>query len=122
MALDNHIIDYPAITNGYFSLGPFGKIGEIIGVFNPDNYRSVTYLAPGEFNVFSYLRDPYVDFGMFGTFLFMVIIGMWVGSIYNFSKLKSGWWTILYGSYIYAILMSFFLTNILTHYIFTLLY
>ncbi len=88
-------------------MGPLGKIFNTLG-FVDSGYINGFGAPLGSFNVYSFLRDPYMDFGMSGVIIIMFIIGFFVSMLYSKSNESGGLWTIFYANYIYAIIIAFY--------------
>lgn len=62
----------------------------------------------GQFNVYSYLKAPYLQFGTFGVFIILMIVGFLSNFAYNKYKTGSKYWVIFYAAYTYALVLAFF--------------
>ena len=108
ITFDKFVVDSPCSTGGYYTLGPIGKILEMIGIF-PDNISQIGfYIPPGIFNVTTYIQAPYNDWGILGVIFAMVIWGGISGFIYRHAKLRAGLWRVFYANYIYSLVIAFY--------------
>lgn len=107
VAFDKYIKDFPGITQGYYSMGVFGKILMIFGFYKRNMLENIG--APiGEFNVYSYMSSLYLDYGLLGLVFPMLLIGLVSGMIYHKVQECSGWWTIFYANFAYALIIAFY--------------
>lgn len=106
VAFENYVVNFPYKSLGYNSLGGFGKLLSKFGLYGLE--RPGPELPLGEFNVFSFLFDPYVDFGIIGCGVIMLLLGSFSSLIFRLSRKYAGFFTIFYASYLYALVMAFF--------------
>ncbi len=107
VAFDKYIKDFPGMTRGYYSLGAFGKILMLFGIYKRDMLENIG--APvGEFNVYSYMSSLYLDYGILGLIFPMFLIGTLSGILYHKVQQRSGWWTIFYANFAYALVIAFY--------------
>lgn len=105
VAFDIWIVNQPFKGGGLMTLELLQKVFLRIGwIAKP----SVNLAPRGEFNVYSFLFSPYVDFGTLGIVIYSLIIGFFCGWLYYKAKRKKGYWLIFYSIYTYAIFMAFF--------------
>lgn len=105
IAFDQWILPHSNESKEILFIEPINKILLKFELINNDYIK----LAPlGQFNVYSYLRVPYMEFGTLGVLILMFLIGILVNFLYFKSKIGSRNWLIFYSFYSYAIVMSFF--------------
>lgn len=107
VTFDKYILGHGGITNGFYVFGPFGKILEMMHLIDISEVEKIG-ASMNEFNVYSYISAPYMDFGIVGLFLTMIVIGSIVAFVYNLSLRKGGFFTIFYAIYLYSIVIAFF--------------
>lgn len=95
-------------TSGYMSLGIIGRFLTSINVISLDGYNAYREVAL-QYNspVSSFVLGPYLDFGYFGMFV-LFGYGLLIGWIYSQHKKIGKFWTILYSTCIYQLVISFF--------------
>lgn len=104
---DRYILSNPSVSEGFFSLGIFGKILAEINILEQKDYSSI---LPDNtvFNVYTFLGVPYLDGGIIGVLVCSLFLGIISGIIYKFSNLYGNVYTIFYALFSYAIIMSFY--------------
>lgn len=105
VTMDKYTTSYPGITSGLFSLGIIGKLLNSAGLLHTGDLSVLP--ITGQFNVYSYIGNVYLDFGA-GYFIAQIFIAIIVAYIYTKNKCCHGIWTVLYAFYSYAILISFY--------------
>ena len=105
IAFDQWVLQHPKSSNQLLTFEPLNKVLLSIGVFEGSN---VALSPKGQFNVFSYLRAPYMDFGFIGVPIIMFIVGIACHYFYLKFKSNSKSWIIFYSVFAYGIIMSFF--------------
>ncbi|WP_249633886.1 O-antigen polymerase [Streptococcus uberis] len=121
-AFNNYILNYPGITHGQKIGGTLYSILASMNFFSLNNIDNLLARI-GEFNVYSYLSDPYLDFGTFGVVLVSFFLGIFLNYIYNKNLYFQGKWTIIYATLANSILISFYsYTYSLTYYIYIILF
>lgn len=103
-AFDKWVVNLPGSGSGVDSIEPLQKLFVAIGVINNN-----TVLAPiGQFNVYSYLMEPYLDFGIVGVGIWSGIISMFSYWLYRKTFSKNGIYLLFYSVYTYSFVMDFF--------------
>jgi len=65
------------------------------------------------YNTYPFLWDYYYDFGLMGVFIFPLITGIWISSIYYKMRItKKIKWVVIYSFFGFVILFSFFYNNL----------
>lgn len=105
VTMDKYVVTHPSITSGTYTLGIFGKVLKSIGLIKTGD----TSVLPGtgQFNVFSYIGNVYLDFGNF-YFIAQMVIAMIVAYIYVQNRKNGGIWSVMYAFYSYAVFISFY--------------
>lgn len=106
VAFDKYIVEHPFSGYGYNSSGGLGKLYAIL--FDGGESFPSFGAPPNEFNVYSFLYDPYIDFGTWGCGIILFVIGAFSSLVFQLSKKIGGFFTIFYSSYLFAIVMAFF--------------
>lgn len=100
-AFDEYIVRLPGVDGGsnvfllIHKLLGGGRGGESINI------------ESGEFNVFSYIQAPYMDFGVMGVILITYIFGLIWGMVYNCIRF-SAFAVLMYASMIYPAIVVFY--------------
>lgn len=105
ITFDKWLLDFP-----YHSYGSqtFAFLYKIMGVFGGD-YTPVDVGVPrGQFNTFTYMSAPYLDFGGYGVFFVLLGLGMIYGIVYRQVRQGKPYWVIMYSILLYPLIMSFF--------------
>lgn len=104
-AFEQWAYDKPGLDNSFYAIEPVGKILTVLG----GEKFAQTRLAPrGQFNVYTYLRVPYMERGVLGVIVIMLILGLLCHYLFYKYKIGGKYWVIFYAVYAYAIIMSFF--------------
>lgn len=85
--------------------------------FNLDNWVQV----PLPLNVYTVMFNFYVDFGMWGIFIFSSLLGSFWGWLYNKIKHGKSHYIIIYAALFYTLVFQFFMDYFFTFFINTLL-
>lgn len=105
IAFDQWVVPYSNSSNQLLVFEPLNKVLLALGIFKPLNIN----LAPkGQFNVYSYLRAPYMDFGVIGIAVIMFVVGIICHYFYLKYKTNNKSWIIFYSIFSYGMIMSFF--------------
>lgn len=105
IAFDQWVLPYSNSSNQLLVFEPLNKVLLMLNIINPTNIN----LAPrGQFNVYSYLRAPYMDFGIIGVVLIMFLVGIVCHYFYIKYKSRNKSWIIFYSIFSYGMVMSFF--------------
>ncbi|WP_105123124.1 O-antigen polymerase [Streptococcus suis] len=121
-SFDTYILNNPSVTSGA-KVG--GILFEILSKVNLVNYNNIDDLLArvGQFNVYSYISDPYLDFGSFGVISVSFSLGILTNYFYNKNLFSGGKWTIVYATFANSILISFYsYTFSLTYYIYIVIF
>lgn len=86
------------------SIEPLNKIISALGIATDDR----TFAQIGQFNVYTFLKQPYLDGGIFLVGFWMLCIGIFVCIIYKKASSGSGVALLFYSIYCYALFMAFF--------------
>lgn len=105
ITMDKYATANPGISAGVVSLGILGKILRNIGILQIGDLNVLP--VTGQFNVYSYIGNVYLDFGSF-FFIAHIIIAMVVAYIYVKNKVCCEKWKVMYAFYSYAIVISFY--------------
>ncbi len=79
----------------------------IVGNPDPFNLHNWTQ-TPINVNVYTIMFSYYVDFGLFGIFLFASILGTFWGILYQYMKLGYGVGILIYVAFFYMLIFQFF--------------
>ncbi|MFI3685945.1 O-antigen polymerase [Vagococcus fluvialis] len=105
VAFDQWILPQVNESKEILILEPINKVFLQLGIIHKDSIK----LAPlGQFNVYSYLRVPFMEFGLIGIVIIMLVIGIFANYIYTKSKNGNRNWLIFYAFYSYSFVMAFF--------------
>lgn len=105
VAFNKWILPRPGTGNGIQSLEPLNKISSALGV---GSKNELSFAPIGQFNVYGFMKEPYLDFGFLGIIIYMIVIGFFCGWIYQKSLQKNEYYIIFYSFYMYATFMAFF--------------
>lgn len=105
IAFDQWILPHSNASKEILFLEPINKVLLKLELIDYDNIKLASL---GQFNVYTYLKVPYMEFGLLGVLVLMLLIGILVNYLYLKSKTGSRNWLIFYSFYSYAIVMSFF--------------
>ncbi|MBO0437909.1 O-antigen polymerase [Vagococcus fluvialis] len=105
IAFDQWILQHSAESNELLFFEPLNKVLLKLKIIEPDNFNLAKL---GQFNVYSYLKVPYLEFGTFGVIFIMFFVGVFCAFLYNKYKTGKRNWVIFYSFYSYACVMSFF--------------
>ncbi|MDK1718413.1 O-antigen polymerase [Dellaglioa algida] len=105
VAFDKWISHRPWEGNGVQAIEPLNKVFSVLGI-GPKNH--LVFAQRGQFNVYGFLKEPYLDFGVLGIVMYMIIVGFFCGWIYMKSLQKNEYYIIFYSFYMYAAFMAFF--------------
>lgn len=104
-AFDQWIIPNSGVDGRFIILEPVEKLLNFLRSQPP----KLPSLAPyGQFNVYSYLKAPYLMFGITGVMIIMILVGFFCHFLYHQYKQGDEFWVIFYSVYAYAIGMAFF--------------
>lgn len=93
-----------ATANGWGMIEVVDKMARLVGVKIPQ-----TSFAPlGTFNVYSYLRDPYMAWGVVGLAIVMIVAGLVSAIIYYRAYAFRSYALVFYAIFANSIFMSFF--------------
>lgn len=104
-AFDYWVVNNPMTSNNWAIIEPLFKILSVLGL----KLNVGPSLAPiGQFNAYSYLRVPYLQFGTIGVLIAMILVGF-IANIF-YSKFKNGnkYWVIFYSVYAFSLVIAFF--------------
>lgn len=104
-ALDYWVVDKPGESGDWLIFEPISKFLSILGI-NLDSGPSLAHR--GQFNVYSYLKAPYFQFGTIGVLVIMLGVGFISNYLYKKYKTGSKYWVIFYAGYSYALIIAFF--------------
>lgn len=93
ITMDIYTASNPGISAGMVSLGILGKILRNIGILQTGDLSVLP--VTGQFNVYSYIGNVYLDFGSF-FFIAHIIIAMAVAYIYVKNKVCCEKWKVMY--------------------------
>lgn len=107
VAFDERILQLDATTNGSQTFTLFYKIFSVLGLAKqPEGYD--LGLTGRDFNVFTFMREPYMDFGEIGLYAVSLILGIIYGFIYRQVRKGNIYWIIFYSIMLYPLVMSFY--------------
>lgn len=104
---DLYVKDFSSQGKGYYSLGWVAKILESLNIIESPHTMEYIFMRSGG-AVESFIKAPYVDFGIYGVCLIMLLIGFFNGFVYKQVLTKSGYWCLFYTTCIYSNIMAFF--------------
>lgn len=105
VAFDKWIVNQPGVANGLQSFEPIYKIVDRLNLFSE---KQIIVAPRGQFNVYSFLKSPYLDYGIYGLFIILIVFGLFCGWLYTKSQKREGFFTVFYAFYMYGVFMSFF--------------
>lgn len=107
ISFDKFIAPNPGIHNGHNIFYPFWKIGELFGLL-PNWTRVIPGLTTADFNAFTYLNAPYLDFGKQGVGIVSFVIGATVSFIYGNARSGKPFYIALYSLLLFPLFMAFY--------------
>ena len=110
LTFDNWVLNYPYQTDGMITFAFLYKILNAIGLveYSPINIGNYVGVPRGEFNVFTFMSAPYLDFGLNGIIFVFLGLGMMFGFVYKRVRYGRPYWIVLYSILLYPLIMSFF--------------
>lgn len=105
VAFDKWIVNQPGSGSGVQFLEPLDKILHSLHLIRDDN---LILAQTGQFNVYGFLKEPYLDYGLLGVIFILLLMGIFCAWIYIKSYSSSEKYMIFYAFYLYGIFMSFF--------------
>ncbi|WP_082693525.1 oligosaccharide repeat unit polymerase [Aquitalea magnusonii] len=108
-AFDANILANPSISCLGIVFGSFAKVLPLHECVSPIS------IDDGEFNVFTYLAEPYLWFGMWGVFFAMSFMGLFYGFLKGLES-RSSYFVIVNATLIFSVFMIFYawLFNLVT--------
>lgn len=107
IAFDSWVYESPIDTKGSQTFAPLFKILSALGVNTPSSEIHLG-LNNGDFNVFTFMKDPYMDFGEIGLYAYCLALGIFIGIMYKKARAGNPYWVVLYSLFLYPLLMSFY--------------
>lgn len=87
----------------------FSLLHKILSLLGLVDYKKFDLdLQPGDFNVFTFMSSPYLDFGVYGLFFIFLFLGFLYGFVYSFVKKGHVYWIVYYSILLYPLCMVFF--------------
>ncbi|WP_280540221.1 O-antigen polymerase [Chromohalobacter sp. 11-W] len=83
-----------------------GSIDSLIGTASRCAY--VPGAPPGEFNVYTYMSNPYVVFGSIGVYAAMALLGLFYSFLFHVASRNQGVWVLLLSIFVYPLVMVFY--------------
>ncbi len=107
VAFDKFIVSNPGIHNGHNILYPVAKIGELFGLMTPW-HKVIPGVSSTDFNAFTYLNAPYLDFGLNGVIGVSLLMGLVISFIYESAKKGKPFHIVLYSLLLFPQFMAFY--------------
>lgn len=108
IAFNDFIFGNPGISNGKYVFYPIIKTISIINNDSTLMTSGQVFIPSGEFNVFTMLQGPYMDFGYYGVFWVPLLIGMVYWFIYFNVRSRNGWVICYYSLLLFPLALSFY--------------
>lgn len=106
--LQKLVINSGIRTNGYASLGAFGRFLGAVGVISESGYSDFRNIAIQYGNpVCSFVGGSYLDFGIAGLVV-IIIYGFLIGYMYRQHLNRGKIWTMFYSTCVYQCVISFY--------------
>ena len=106
LAFDEWILEAPGRTGGYRTFYPLFRLLDVAGVL--DSPPPPVQLSRDMFNVFTFMKDPYLDYGTLGPIVVSFAIGLLVTYIYRKARTGSPYWIVYYSLMLYPLAIAFF--------------
>ncbi|MBE7147313.1 oligosaccharide repeat unit polymerase [Bacillus mycoides] len=106
VAFDQWVLNFPYTTNGSQTFAVFYKVFDALGI-----HESISLdvgVPRGQFNTFTFMSAPYLDFKEVGVIFVFLFLGILYGSIYKNVRAGKPYWIIFYSIMLYPLIMSFF--------------
>ena len=110
VTFDKWILDFSSNSEGSLTFSLIYKILNVIGLidYTPQTISNYIGVPSGQFNTFTYMGAPYLDFGTAGLLLIMLSLGIVLGFSYKQVRLGNPYWIIFSSIMLYPLIMSFF--------------
>lgn len=106
VAFDQWILNFPYTTNGTETFAIFYKIADVLGIHQ--QIELDVGVVRGQFNTFTFMSAPYLDFKGPGVFFVFLFLGILYGTIYRNVRIGKPYWIIFYSIMLYPLIISFF--------------
>lgn len=103
-SFDNNILGLSGRGNGCLI---FPSVCRVFGI-DKSIASNIIGVGSDEFNVFTFLYAPYFDFGIFGVFFIMLILGIIYNHFYNLARKFLGFYLCFYIIILYPLIMVFY--------------
>ncbi len=108
VAFNDFILGQASTTLGANTFYAFKQLLRIMGINTIMVDRSNIQIRPGDFNVFTFVQGPYMDYGIVGIVIIMFILGIGYRLLYLYVRNGNTWGTTYYCFVSFPLFMSFY--------------
>jgi oligosaccharide repeat unit polymerase len=108
IAFNDFIIGQAGTTSGANTFYILKRLFDVLNINTIMIDRSSIRIGSENFNVFSFIQGPYMDFGVLGIIIVMYVLGMVYRLLYMYVRNGSTWGTTYYCFVSFPLFMSFY--------------